>query len=95
MDIDFKIWKLIPTYENLGLIKITMKHYYFSFRDGSPYAVIDEDNYLIDLCKKYKIARLGIGIHVGIFFFFFFFFFRSVQTGRHLVIKKTSVFLSN
>ena len=71
MDIDFKIWKLIPTYENLGLIKITMKHYYFSFRNGSPYVVNDEDNYLIDLCKKYKIARLGILVFLFCFFVVF------------------------
>ena len=37
-----------------------MKCYYFSFWDGTPKVVNDEENYLIDFCKKkYKISRLG------------------------------------
>jgi len=41
-----------------------MKCYYFSFWDGTPYVVNDEENYLIDFCKKYKISRLGSPILV-------------------------------
>jgi len=47
MDIAFKIWKLIPTYGNLGYTKITIKRWYFSFRYDTPYAVYEEENYIL------------------------------------------------
>ena len=54
--------------------------------DGTPCVVNGEENDLIDLCKQHNIARLRSSIHV---------LKTYVLTGRHPVIQKTAVVLSN